>query len=232
MTEQNVFPNQCGVAPSTSSSGRYPLPTADANGQVRVYFADKELLFACDNIPEDYHIVEEGADTPISKAKIVTFLETYNKIALRCENIQQSFDSVAEQFVWVESAGGVVRNSADEVLLIRRNERWDIPKGHREEDESVEECAAREVEEETGVKIASIDRFLCSTVHCYNIYGKWEMKYTSWYAMRAEEGCRLVPQREEGIVDVQYIPICEVESAIKRSFPTIKEVFKTFFTKR
>ena len=86
----------------------------------------------------------------------------------------------------------MARNSADEVLLIRRNERWDIPKGHREEGESVEECAAREVEEETGVKIAGVERFLCSTVHCYNIYGKWEMKYTSWYAMRAEEGCQLV----------------------------------------
>jgi 8-oxo-dGTP pyrophosphatase MutT (NUDIX family) len=201
------------------------LPTADANGQVRVYFADRELLFACDNIPEDYHIVEDSADTPISKAKIVTFLETYNKIALRCENIQQSFDSVAEQFVWVESAGGVVRNSADEVLLIRRNERWDIPKGHREEDERVEECAAREVEEETGIEGLEIERFLCNTYHAYSVYGVWELKRTAWYAMRAKSDATLVPQSEEGIERVCWCSEAEVAENMRRTFPTIGEVF-------
>lgn len=230
MTEQNVFPNQCDAVRGSSMSGKYPLPTRDACGHIRIYFADKELLLSCDNVPEGYYVVET-AHTPISKAKIITFLETYNSVALLCENIGQIFDSLAEEFVWVESAGGVAMNSAEEVVLIRRNERWDLPKGHREEGESAEECAMREVEEETGVRVASVGRLLCATVHCYNIYGKWEMKYTSWYAMQAEDGCRLVPQREEGIVEARYVPLNEVEDTIKTSFATIKQVFAAFRNK-
>lgn len=50
------------------------------------------------------------------------------------------------------SAGGVVVRDG-QVLLIstRRGRRWQLPKGHIEEGESLEEAALREVEEETGI---------------------------------------------------------------------------------
>ena len=88
----------------------------------------------------------------------------------------------------------------------------------------------REAEEETGVKIKHIGRLLTTTLHCYNLYGKWEMKYTAWYAMDAES-CDLTPQSEEGIVQAEWVKAEDVAKRIKNSFSTIKKVFAAFYDK-
>jgi 8-oxo-dGTP diphosphatase len=57
----------------------------------------------------------------------------------------------------VRAAGGVVtRNGASEVLVVHRDryDDWSFPKGKCERGESDEECAVREVEEETGLACA------------------------------------------------------------------------------
>jgi 8-oxo-dGTP diphosphatase len=57
----------------------------------------------------------------------------------------------------VRAAGGIVtRNGASEVLVVHREryDDWSFPKGKRELGESDEECALREVEEETGLRCA------------------------------------------------------------------------------
>ena len=138
-----------------------------------------------------------------------------------------AFEAFAEQMEWVEAAGGVVENEQGEVIMIRRNERWDLPKGHRELGESFAECAAREAEEETGVKVSEVGELLATTLHAYNIYGHWELKHTAWYAMCGNSS-ELLPQREEGIVQALWVARDEITERIKNSFPTIKEVFAAF----
>jgi 8-oxo-dGTP diphosphatase len=55
----------------------------------------------------------------------------------------------------VRAAGGIVtRNDAVEVLVVHREryDDWSFPKGKCEPGESDEDCAVREVEEETGLR--------------------------------------------------------------------------------
>lgn len=54
----------------------------------------------------------------------------------------------------VRAAGGIVLDDAGRVLLVHRPRYgdWSLPKGKLEEGESWEEAAAREVEEETGLR--------------------------------------------------------------------------------
>lgn len=211
---------------TSSPNLQTPLLPVEANGDIRVWFATRELLFSA-QAPEGHYVVDATEVESISRAKIITFLENYNYVVVLSSQPLRAFEQFARQMTWVEAAGGVVESDGGAVVMIRRNERWDLPKGHREEGESFSQCAAREAEEETGVKVNAVGELLATTLHSYNIYGSWELKLTAWYAMRGESES-LSPQREEGIVCAEWIPRQEIAQRIKNSFPTIKKVFSAF----
>ena len=50
------------------------------------------------------------------------------------------------------AAGGIIRNNSNEFLVIHRSkyDDWSFPKGKLDNGENLEECALREVHEETG----------------------------------------------------------------------------------
>lgn len=50
----------------------------------------------------------------------------------------------------------MTRTTPKQFLLMRHHDRWDLPKGHRDADESDLETALRETEEETGIPGQSI----------------------------------------------------------------------------
>lgn len=228
MTEPYNILTQPKGAAAASPQCDMPLPV-EADGTIRVSFVDKEVLFTSQEIaPENSLILRPQTDETVSRAKVTTFLGNYNSVVVISPNPMAHFIDFASQFVWVEAAGGVAEDADGRVVMIRRNERWDLPKGHRECGEDFEACAAREAEEETGVRIKSVDRLLATTLHCYNLYGKWEMKYTAWYAMTAESG-DLTPQGEEGIVQAEWVEVDDVAERIKSTFATIKKVFAAFY---
>lgn len=111
----------------------------------------------------------------------------------------------------IEAAGGIVFDpSTQQVLVIRRNGVWDLPKGKVEEGENPEEAAVREVSEETGISEVSCGPLLGRTVHEYDIRGVRWRKTTHWYAMTLQESVdggphRLTPQHEEGITSVEWM---------------------------
>ena len=89
----------------------------------------------------------------------------------------------------VRAAGGVVlRDGPDgrEVLLIHRHRYgdWTLPKGKCEPDEPDEDCALREVEEETGLVCELLDE-LASTEY---VDGKGRPKRVRYWAMRVVGG--------------------------------------------
>ncbi len=213
-------------ADSSSIVARRDLLPIESDGSISVSFGERELLFT-NNLPEGWIEYPCAELSGISRAKIMNFLDTYKRVAVCSSDAWQSFLGFASQFVWVEAAGGVVENSRREVVMIRRNERWDLPKGHREQGEEFAACAAREAEEETGVSVGEVGPMLATTLHAYNLYGKWELKLTVWYAMRGEAEA-LQPQREEGIICAEWIGREQIREKIKRSFPTIQRVFDAF----
>lgn len=114
----------------------------------------------------------------------------------------------------IRAAGGVLYREAGgepNVLMIKRNGVWDLPKGKFENDESVQECAIREVSEETGADGIVITGYLTDTYHEY-MEGETEVgKITEWYAMTEKNRgvSSFKPQEEEGITELKWVPLKE-----------------------
>ena len=125
----------------------------------------------------------------------------------------------------VEAAGGLVKNSKGEVLFIFRNGKWDLPKGKTEKGENIKETAIREVEEETGVKGLVITDFLMKTYHIFKRNGEYRLKLTHWYAMQTAYDGELLPQEDEGIMDVVWKGETAIPEALQNSYENIKLLF-------
>ena len=188
-----------------------------------VYFADKSVIFTPAAPGGEWYAVAAEPDGGISRPKILNFLESHNSVAVVSADPEATFRAFAAQFAWVEAAGGVVVDGLGRWLLIHRNGRWDFPKGHLEVGESIETGAAREVEEETGVR-GEVVRPLCRTLHAYWFpkTGRWELKQTHWFELRATEPSALQPQTEEGIERVVWCTPAEAAEYVRGAFPTIR----------
>lgn len=132
----------------------------------------------------------------------------------------------------IEAAGGIVFNHLDEILLIYRNGRWDLPKGKIELGEGVEEAAIREVQEETGLDKISISSPVVfenimgnATYHTYfDKRGNRILKRTYWFIMVCDGKPDGTPQLEEGITKVAWIPRTELNKHVKTSYGSIQDV--------
>ncbi len=107
----------------------------------------------------------------------------------------------------VTAAGGVIfRMDATgvQVLTIRRNGNWDLPKGKMEVGETVQSCAVREVSEELGIAPPMIVCSLDATWHRYEMGGESYGKTTHWFLMISNAET-FVPQTEELIEEVRWV---------------------------
>jgi len=124
------------------------------------------------------------------------------------------------------AAGGVVTNKEGKVLFIYRNDKWDIPKGKLDKGETIEECALREVEEETGVKGLKIENYLRTTYHVFKRKGKYMLKEVHWYAMKTNYKGKLKGQKNEGIEKVKWKGPAKIKKALENSYTNIKLLFE------
>ena len=197
-----------------------------------VFFADKSVVFARE-LPREGAFCFRPADCgEITRDKIVNFLETNNRVAVVTPDPDAAFARFAADFTVVEAAGGVAVNDRGERLMIRRNGRWDLPKGHVEAGEPTEVCAVREVLEETGVE-TGVAAPLCATWHAYWFpkTERWELKRTHWFLLRAAGSASPTPQTEEGIEQVVWCSSEEFAAHVTGSFPTIRCVAEALLRK-
>jgi ADP-ribose pyrophosphatase YjhB (NUDIX family) len=129
-------------------------------------------------------------------------------------------------FTTVNAAGGMVFKDHKEILLIFRNQNWDLPKGKMEKDESREETAIREVEEECGITKLSIQKTLQTTYHIFYEANKNKLKITYWFLMKTTDDKDPVPQQEEGITLAEFIPLSNITSIYDSMYSNIKNLIQ------
>jgi 8-oxo-dGTP pyrophosphatase MutT (NUDIX family) len=119
-------------------------------------------------------------------------------------------------FECLDAAGGIVRDSAGNVLMIFRRGQWDFPKGKLEEGEGEQQGEIREVEEETGVQVSALLPQRTETRHYYAEGEKRILKRTVWFLMQTSEERPVVrPQIEEDIESCVWLGPAEAIQKIK-----------------
>jgi 8-oxo-dGTP pyrophosphatase MutT (NUDIX family) len=147
-------------------------------------------------------------------------------IVFLCNNPESVLQSLHKEVILIKAAGGVVFNAHGEVLLIKRLGKWDLPKGKIDPNESTEAAALREVVEECGIGELNIQSFLTFSYHTYKQHGYRFLKETSWYRMKSTYTGVLIPQTEENITEVKWVPFDSLDITSLDSYLSIKDVLQ------
>ena len=202
---------------------------------IKIYFGDKPL-FLCDNIdaviePYVHHddaVFIDELNAHAVKAMIHEMqLEKIHAGVFFHGQLEELKKAFFKKFTIVQAAGGMVKNEKNETLLIFRRGKWDLPKGKLDKGESLEECAVREVEEETGLKKIKLMGPLLITYHTYHEGTRFVLKESHWYAMKTKGDQPLTPQTEEDIHEIKWVKDKDLKSYLKETFPSVVGVLQT-----
>lgn len=175
----------------------------------KIYFNEGALVIAespaaLRGISNLYYI---GDDEIHTSFKILTSSESNGKVlnfGLISEDPAETLREFIEEYSVIQAAGGLVFNKEDQLLTIKRNGLWDMPKGKIEKHEDQRAAALREVMEETGLNMLNISDKVGATYHAYFEDDAILLKETHWYFMNSSGKGKLTPQQEEGISEVKW----------------------------
>ena len=199
---------------------------------IKIYFDDKPL-FLCDQI-------EAGLQTYLHHDDAI-FIDELNSHAVKSmihemqqpqiqvgiyfhEDFNELKKAFIKKFTLVNAAGGFVQNEKGEVLMMFRRGKWDLPKGKQDKKESPEDCAVRETEEETGLQNIELNSLLLTTYHTYHEGSRFILKETNWYKMKVTGKQELVPQAEEDISKLKWVPQADSKLYLDNSYASVQDV--------
>jgi 8-oxo-dGTP pyrophosphatase MutT (NUDIX family) len=203
---------------------------------IKIYFNNKPL-FLCDAITEELEPYRHHDD-----AVYIDELNTHTVKSMLHEmqldkvhagifyhpNLDELKKAFWRKFTIIQAGGGLVENGHNEILIIYRRGKWDLPKGKLDEGETIEQCAVREVEEECGLTNIQLGPLLLTTYHTYNESGKAILKESHWYKMKVPGSPQLVPQTAEDIHEVKWIAKTGFAAIMSNTFPSIKDVLALY----
>jgi 8-oxo-dGTP pyrophosphatase MutT (NUDIX family) len=196
----------------------------------KIFVKDKLVLFT-DSLSVPFkekavHIYHYQGMSPLITEfeRFLKLRKVRTMVVFRKKNIEALFESFKNNFKETRAAGGAVINKKEEVLMIYRHGRWDLPKGKKNRGERNRETALREVMEETGLQKLKIKHKIDITYHFYRRNKRLIIKKTHWYLMKAGKKQELIPAMEEGIERVKWIPFEKAKKKSNKTFRSITEV--------
>jgi 8-oxo-dGTP pyrophosphatase MutT (NUDIX family) len=167
---------------------------------------------------------------PNEIAKLLVFFQSTSNVDnlyIIGPDVKEMYKEFCKHFELIDAAGGLVQNADSEVLLIKRNDLWDLPKGKAIEGETPEFTALREVAEECGISKIEIENPLIKTYHTYQEDNKNILKRTSWYKMIFSGDEQTTPQLIENITEVRWVNVVELPVYIENTYSSIRDVFQS-----
>ena len=201
---------------------------------IKIYFGNKPL-FLCDSIDKTIEPFVHHDDAifidELNAHTIKTIIHEMQQPQVHAgvfynADLAELKKAFFKKFTMIQAGGGLVRNENDEILMIFRRGMWDLPKGKLDKGEKLEDCAVREVTEETGLKKVKLASPLAVTYHTYHEGSKFILKESHWYNMTVSGEQHPVPQTEEDIHEIRWIRTAELKDYMKKSFPSVTDVLQ------
>ncbi|HKJ41038.1 MAG TPA: NUDIX domain-containing protein [Sunxiuqinia sp.] len=138
-----------------------------------------------------------------------------------------------QKMTQIPAAGGIVWNERQQLLVIKRFGKWDLPKGKIETAETTEQAAIREVEEECGISGLKILNELPATFHIYRSpyikqENNWVLKKTHWFEMGYSGNDLLKPQIEEQIEEVRWFNRDELDNVYQNTYGNMRQLLQNY----
>lgn len=204
-----------------------------------VYLTAQQITDLPNTSPNILTVTYKNLNDLLEIIRYVEKSKTLEKVYIIGTDYEQLKKDFYSHYHIVESAGGLVTNPNGEVLLMYRKNKWDLPKGKIEPNETHTEGALREVIEETAVQPIVIQydipilttpntQFNNVTFHCFHTKKGRVLKTTYWYAMYCSEFVAGVPQIEEDITELKWVKINELDSYFNNMYSSIKDVIRAW----
>lgn len=150
-----------------------------------------------------------------------------NPLQILCDDVELAFKDLFRDYKKIRAAGGIVRRK-EKYLIMKRNGKWDIPKGKIDKGEKKKDAAVREIEEECGIIGPIINEFLVTTYHVFNNKGRKAIKKTFWYLLEYDGPKVTTPQLEEGITKVKWVDYDGIMKIRSNTYGSVNEVLDAF----
>jgi 8-oxo-dGTP pyrophosphatase MutT (NUDIX family) len=202
---------------------------------IKIYFNDKPL-FLCDAMTPEITAYAHHDDAVLidefSHPAVNSMIHEMRQPKIHAgiflhSNLEELRKAFWKKFLLVKAGGGLVRNGEGRYLFMLRRGVWDLPKGKLDPGETIEQCAVREVGEETGLQGVTLESPLLLTYHTYDENGKHILKETHWFRMSVSDTKGLKPQLEEQITELRWIDASGLKEVLSHTFPNIRDVIQT-----
>jgi 8-oxo-dGTP pyrophosphatase MutT (NUDIX family) len=187
--------------------------TTDSSAYIEKNIIAKGYLGFTGAFPRNFRLALQHLDKP---GTLGAMIEDESLEALQKE--------LHKLYAPIQAGGGVVVNEDGAVLMIYRRGKWDLPKGKLDEGEELDECALREVSEETGLQNLNLTHKIVDTYHVYSQFGQNLLKHTAWYGMKGTSKDNLEPQKEENILEARWVRPEDLGDVVYKSYDAIREV--------
>jgi 8-oxo-dGTP pyrophosphatase MutT (NUDIX family) len=199
---------------------------------IKIYFDDKPL-FLCDKLEPVIEAYSHHDDAifmdEFSTSAVNTMIHEMQQSKVHAgimlhNNLDDLKHAFLKKFTIVQAAGGLIESDKGRKLFIFRRGKWDLPKGKLDPGETLEICATREINEETGLTGHELVAPLSITYHTYHENGKFILKESHWFRFKCSDEPKLAPQEEEQITAAEWLDEEGLDKVKRNTYPLILDL--------